>query len=664
MQSWLKFAGTSVLVLGLVACGEPEPEGTAAMTLTPSPRYIDDTGQSTTLRISATDATSKPGTGDVLLTAGAGLFGNGQKTITVTLDDQGKGSTTYSCAATKDTGCKGFVRIEGDWNQTSNGTSVQVTSTTGSTTSDAGTGTGGTDAGTGTGGTDAGTGSGGTDAGSGGGSVSVGAPANIVFLPASAKEQLGIRSSGLETATPLSFAVLDLANNRVKDVEVTFSVVGPAGVSLTAVKSTTDTQGTATVLLQSGDEVGVATVTARVTGTALSVSTPGTPIVGARVSDEGFVVSCEYVNMAANATETPPRLDLTTDCNAKLVDRFKNPVTLATSVTWYSEAGSIQSPVTTETSIARAVFSTAGKWPPVPVSPAVSPMSEQNEPSVGTYNPRDMLVTLIAVTSGEEEFYDGSGVSNGVKDGKWNPGEWFVDVPEPFVDANDNQVFDPGEQFIDTERVDCATGTRQPKNGKWDGPNGCWDGDTMLWRPTHIVYSGFNTRESARWTLTSTLPVPYSVAKGGAATINVTVTDAYLNRMSPDGAKILAGKIGDRGSIELPWTDGFINSRTYGFQIVHERVEATVDPAQPRGYKDNGTCDPGKSAPSGAGSDPKLARCVRQYHFGRFGQDNVATLFLKGMDPTDPKPAQTVSVYLTAGNAYSATTNFFSVTFQ
>ncbi len=674
MQSWLKFAGTSVLVLGLFGCSEPEPEGTAAMTLTPSPRNIDDTGQSTTLRISATDAAGNPGTGDVVLSAGAGFLGSDkQKTLTVTLDAQGKGNVTFNCPAAQDTGCKGFVRVEGAWNQLNNSTNVQVTSSTTGTTSDAGTG-GGT--GGGAGGTDAGTG-GGTGGGTDAGTVVVAAPANIVFLSTSAKSQLGIRSSGLETTTPLTFVVLDLANNRAAGAEVTFSVIGPAGVSLTAIKSVTDTQGQATVLLQSGDEVGMATVTARVVGTALSVSTAGIPIVGARVSDEGLVVVCDKLNLAANASETPPRIDQTTNCNTKLVDRFKNPVTLATSVSWYPEAGSIQSPVSnggtgtgpstgggsggTAASLVTTSFSTAGKWPPVPVSPLSATEAEMAEPFVGTYNPRDMLVTLIAVIAGEEEFYDGSGLSAGTKDGKWNPGEWFVDVPEPFVDANDNQVYDLGEQFIDTERMDCATGERQPKNGKWDGPNGCWDGDIMLWRPTHIVYSGFNTREPSRWTFA---PAPsYTVPKGGLRNVDITVTDAYLNRMTPENANIVVKSGGSRGEVTLT-VDPTIDSRTYGFHIVHERVEVAVDASKPRGYEAVGLCDPGKVPPAGASSDPKLARCVRQYRFGKFGYNNWATLSLKGAPVDNTDPAQSFTVSVSAVTAYSSSTTGVGVTMQ
>jgi hypothetical protein len=47
-------------------------------------------------------------------------------------------------------------------------------------------------------------------------------------------------------------------------------------------------------------------------------------------------------------------------------------------------------------------------------------------------NPRDNLVSMIAVTSGEEDFEDDN------NNGQYDDGEKFVDLTEPFVDANDN----------------------------------------------------------------------------------------------------------------------------------------------------------------------------------------------------------------------------------
>jgi hypothetical protein len=63
---------------------------------------------------------------------------------------------------------------------------------------------------------------------------------------------------------------------------------------------------------------------------------------------------------------------------------------------------------------------------------------------LGEPNPRDGWVTVLAVTQGEETFYDTNG--NGIYD----PGEPFDDNGgEPFIDENDNGIYDGPEEFID-----------------------------------------------------------------------------------------------------------------------------------------------------------------------------------------------------------------------
>jgi hypothetical protein len=90
-----------------------------------------------------------------------------------------------------------------------------------------------------------------------------------------------------------------------------------------------------------------------------------------------------------------------------------------------------------------------------------------------TLNPRDNLVAMIAVTSGEEGFID---VNN---NGKWDTGEPFDDLTEPFVDSNDNGTWDPDERWIDTNG-----------NGRWDGKNGLWDANTLIWVQERIIWTG------------------------------------------------------------------------------------------------------------------------------------------------------------------------------
>ncbi len=88
-------------------------------------------------------------------------------------------------------------------------------------------------------------------------------------------------------------------------------------------------------------------------------------------------------------------------------------------------------------------------------------------------NPRDNLVTMIAVTTGEEGFIDQN------NNGTFDPGETFFDLAEPFVDANDDGICDATERFID------ANG-----NGVCDVKNGQWDANTLIWVQERIIWTG------------------------------------------------------------------------------------------------------------------------------------------------------------------------------
>jgi hypothetical protein len=107
-------------------------------------------------------------------------------------------------------------------------------------------------------------------------------------------------------------------------------------------------------------------------------------------------------------------------------------------------------------------------------------------------NPRDNLVTIIAFTNGEEGYTDANG------NNRWDDGEPFDDLTEPFIDSNDNGtwdapsmnclaiaenetycVSDPGEKFVD---VNADT--------QWNGKNGQWDANTTIWVAERITWTG------------------------------------------------------------------------------------------------------------------------------------------------------------------------------
>lgn len=88
-------------------------------------------------------------------------------------------------------------------------------------------------------------------------------------------------------------------------------------------------------------------------------------------------------------------------------------------------------------------------------------------------NSRDNLVTMIAVTSGEEGFTD---INN---NGKYDDGEPFDDLGEPFIDNNDNGSWDSDERWIDTDG-----------NTTYTPPDARWNENTLLWAQEKILWTG------------------------------------------------------------------------------------------------------------------------------------------------------------------------------
>ncbi|WP_147446799.1 hypothetical protein [Corallococcus sp. CA047B] len=653
MHKSLKLAGTLVLALGLTACGggdDPEPQE-AELRISPNPATITDDGQTSTLSITATDKDGNPGKGSLSLDTAAGLVDTetatgGSKSKTFTLVD-GKATATFRCEKSRDVGCTGTVTLSGTWDG--------ITKTARVTVNPAGTQTdAGTDGGTKTdAGTDGGTK---TDAGTPDAGPVASDPAEVSFV-SSTKEKLGILSSNVDTSTLVTFKVVDLNRVGVPNTKVNFTVTGAGGTTLLPTSATTNSTGVVSTTLQSGNEVGFAIVQASVDGAALAANSKSISISGARASDDNFVVQCTQINLAANASETPPRSDLNTTCSAQLSDRFNNPVVIDPKVNWYTEAGSVDkstAPTTQAPGLVTTKFYTSGDWPPKEVSPLVG------EPDHGGNNPRDMLVTVIAVSPGEESFYDGSGASNGNKNGKWDPGEWFVDLPEPFVDSNDNGLYDSGEKFIDTERLNCATGQRAAPNGVWDGPNGCWDGDTQLWHSTHIVYTGFSSVVGAPIVTFSPDPgvAGFDIPKGGETSFSVRVSDPFGNQLSPDTANITAAVTTSKGTATVTEKDATLNSRTYGMTISHERREVEPAAGQP-GYKDVGPCNINKPVTETTASK---AWCQWRYTVSSFRDGNNATVRLNGN--TAATAASSGRVNVTFGNTRSSLTVNRNLTVQ
>jgi hypothetical protein len=341
-----------------------------------------------------------------------------------------------------------------------------------------------------------------------------------------------------------------------------------------------DSTGEASVNLYSGTLAGSVTVTATATagGKTLSFAIPNLAITGAKPSGAHVAVDCSPRNVPA-LTDDDCRTSFydgagsTITCTAYFADRFENVLGIPASVQFQSENGASSPPSSTvpydptkaggdQTDLGKATgfIAVTGYDLPFDVEPLAIEQSRTSDLGCGfgvtTQNPRDGISAIVAMTQGEEGFVDGT---NGhPRDGAFQPGEDFIDVGEPFIDANDSSARDPGEWFLDVNG-----------NGVYDPPNGAWDSDTMIWAETRVAYTGWPGIRTdlgqelySRWFTSGSPPAPTapaivqvdSSAAGQTATtesVPFFFTDRNLNPPSPTLTAYAVSALGDGVSVEM-----------------------------------------------------------------------------------------------------------------
>lgn len=230
-----------------------------------------------------------------------------------------------------------------------------------------------------------------------------------------------------------------------------------------------------------------------------------------------------------------------------------------------------------------------------PKTPRPEPRREDPIRPGKTLNPRDNLVSLIAVTAGEEAFEDNN--NNGV----WDPDEPFVDLTEPFVDSNDDGTWNPGELFVDVNG-----------NGVWDGKNGQYDANTLIWVQERILWTGIPhelDRKDPVPVVRQVDPIPpqgsdvvnINVPHLGAAKSSFVYADPWFNGIArnseSDGCEG-----GEVGAVEVKslsqgkhFTYRSVNLESY---VIRDPHQPTDDPTVGR-YEVNPVCSLTASLESG-----------------------------------------------------------------
>ena len=377
--------------------------------------------------------------------------------------------------------------------------------------------------------------------------------------------------------------------NALVEFETTNGSFSPTE-ELQATSATTDSEGKATVSLYATTSVGTATVNASYNDDNYSVSRSVTVTFGpptgrfAPVSDS-ISLTCDALNVGALRNGAP---EIVVPCTltAQTSDGCNLPPAAfmeGGAMILKAEAGTLEAVVDPwSDGIVLHYKTKGGESQPVDVDP-VSGEPSRAGPLGETLNPRDGVVTLLAVLRGREAFDDLNG--NGVFDADT---ETFDDIGEPFLDVDDDGVFTLGTDpyFADTNG-----------DGVQSGPNGTYDATAYIGASTKIIWTGDleEAPDAGRLEVNGNADIP----NGGSVTVTAYLLDARMNPIAawednsdyiafdlsgwlivnPSSYQIqLANKSAIRFDAENRYLDYLDDAAAYTISLADDDSSTTYDP--------------------------------------------------------------------------------------
>ncbi len=299
----------------------------------------------------------------------------------------------------------------------------------------------------------------------------------IEYIGASSQDLVVLGQGGLETSV-ITFLVKDTAGALISGSFVEFSLSSTVGgIELTGgVSGITGSDGKVATVLQSGTVSTSVRVTASVDGlyaTSDDISISGGSLVGGRL-DLTVIIGAntgltdgpplgdpagDFIEVYEGAVLSGVEIELQVIAR----DLFGNAVEDGSRVSfWSPESGLVESSCNLVGGICQVTWITASPLPTSTISV-----------------PTGRWVTVLVHGSGAESFADLNG--NNLFD---SDSESWADLPEPYVDGNENGQYDVGEFFVDTDgnQLYDASG-----DGVWNGPAA--GNYTNVWTSIHFHLS-------------------------------------------------------------------------------------------------------------------------------------------------------------------------------
>ncbi|MCF6236064.1 MAG: DUF11 domain-containing protein [Gammaproteobacteria bacterium] len=370
----------------------------------------------------------------------------------------------------------------------------------------------------------------------------------------------GTGGAGLEETSTVIFKVLNAVGGPVADEEVIFSLnTTIGGLALTPKTGTTNSQGEVQTVVQSGTVSTPIRITATVTNSSPQLKTQSDQLtITTGLPDQNsFSLSATTLNPEAWNHD-----GVEVAVTARLADRFNNPVPDGTAITFTTEGGSIEGSCLTSGGACSVIWTSQDVRPcgqalginsivGADIDVALNNCVATGAPNIGPQSgdaplgqPYGGRATITATAVGEESFTDENG--NFVFD----DGEAFTDLPEAFLDINENSVFNSGQDIFFDFNED---GQYNAADGKFNGvlckhPTLCSAKQTLHVRDSLVlVMSGSGAYLSAN-------PTTITIPNGGVGSTTVQLSDLH-NQPMPAGTTVkvetTAGTLISDGSFSI-----------------------------------------------------------------------------------------------------------------
>lgn len=390
--------------------------------------------------------------------------------------------------------------------------------------------------------------------------------AALAFV-SSSNPQIGIQGTGvLPPQSQITFVITDDNGMPVPNQAVNFTLdTTVGGLSLSPATARTNSSGNVTTTVTSGTQATTVQVGARTIGASgrtVAGQSRTLAVTTGLADQDSFSVSAERLNI-----EGLDRDGESTPVIVRAADRFNNPVPDGTTINFTTEGGAIP-----------------GSCQTVDGACSVNFVSQNPRPADGR-------VTVLATAAGEESFVD-SNPSNG----RFDPGEQFEDLPEAYLDADNDGERDPDERYIDFN-----------DNGRYDMGSGtysgllCNAGDRCAQRDT-IAARGDIVIVLSGSSLFIDVPSRVTLAEN-ATTVSVLVRDAN-GQKPPAGTTIEAETT--LGTIEGPSSFTVPTTNSEGGSVFRVRIEPEdssgtgilrITATSPSGVISRATTDVAENAP-------------------------------------------------------------------